>query len=316
MKTNHQQNLLAAALTLACALALSSSKAQNRPVFDASLTLADNDAVTASGGGTTNEAVTPGDEGTAKDEAAQKAELAKKLQNPVADLISVPIQNNWDFGIGPADAMRYTANIQPVVPVSISQDWNVIIRTILPVIYQGALDNTPGAPASVGESHSGLGDTTQSFFLSPKAPWHGWIWGAGPVGYYPTATDSALGAGKWGVGPTVVALRQEHGFTYGILANQIWSVAGWSDQYISATYLQPFLSYTTKTYTTCFVNSETTYNWRTDEATAPINVGAQQLLKIHKQIIALEVGYRYYIEKPSGGPDWGLRFQIIFLFPK
>jgi len=316
MKTNHQQNLLAAALTLACALALSSSKAQNRPVFDASLTLADNDAVTASGGGTTNEAVTPGDEGTAKDEAAQKAELAKKLQNPVADLISVPIQNNWDFGIGPANAMQYKANIQPVVPVSISQDWNVIIRTILPVIYQGALDNTPGAPASVGESHSGLGDTTQSFFLSPKAPWHGWIWGAGPVGYYPTATDSALGAGKWGVGPTVVALRQEHGFTYGILANQIWSVAGWSDQYISATYLQPFLSYTTKTYTSFFVNSETTYNWRTDEATAPINVGAQQLLKIHKQIIALEVGYRYYIEKPSGGPDWGLRFQIIFLFPK
>ena len=316
MKTNHQQNLLAAVLTLACALALSSSKAQNRPVFDASLTLADNDAVTASGGGTTNEAVTPGDEGTAKDEAAQKAELAKKLQNPVADLISVPIQNNWDFGIGPANAMQYKANIQPVVPVSISQDWNVIIRTILPVIYQGALDNTPGAPASVGESHSGLGDTTQSFFLSPKAPWHGWIWGAGPVGYYPTATDSALGAGKWGVGPTVVALRQEHGFTYGILANQIWSVAGWGDQYISATYLQPFLSYTTKTYTSFFVNSETTYNWRTDEATAPINVGAQQLLKIHKQIIALEVGYRYYIEKPSGGPDWGLRFQIIFLFPK
>jgi hypothetical protein len=316
MKTNHQQNLLAAALTLACALALSSSQAQNRPVFDASLTLADNDAVTASGGGTTNEAVTPGDEGTAKDEAAQKADLAKKLQNPVADLISVPIQNNWDFGIGPADAMRYTANIQPVVPVSISEDWNLIIRTILPVIYQGALDNTPGAPASVGESHSGLGDTTQSFFLSPKAPWHGWIWGAGPVGYYPTATDSALGAGKWGVGPTVVALRQEHGFTYGILANQIWSVAGWSDQYISATYLQPFLSYTTKTYTSFFVNSETTYNWRTDEATAPINVGAQQLLKIHKQIIALEVGYRYYIEKPSGGPDRGLRFQITFLFPK
>ena len=226
------------------------------------------------------------------------------------------VETELYFGIGPADAMRYTANIQPVVPVSISEDWNLIIRTILPVIYQGALDNTPGAPASVGESHSGLGDTTQSFFLSPKAPWHGWIWGAGPVGYYPTATDSALGAGKWGVGPTVVALRQEHGFTYGILANQIWSVAGWSDQYISATYLQPFLSYTTKTYTSYFVNSETTYNWRTDEATAPINVGAQQLLKIHKQIIALEVGYRYYIEKPSGGPDWGLRFQIVFLFPK
>src|SRR5277367_6241785 len=97
--------------------------------------------------------------GAADDQASQEAELAKKLQNPIAALISVPIQNNWDFGIGPAHAMKYTANIQPVVPISISEDWNLIIRTIVPVIYQEALDNRPGAPASVGKSHSGLGDT-------------------------------------------------------------------------------------------------------------------------------------------------------------
>jgi hypothetical protein len=248
--------------------------------------------------------------GTAAAYAAdEEGDLAQKLQNPVADLISVPIQNNWDFGIGPADAMKYTANIQPVIPVSISEDWNVIVRTILPVIYAES-------PVAGGASHSGLGDTTQSFFLSPKNPVCGWILGAGPVMYYPTATESALGAGQWGAGPTIVALRQENGFTYGILANQIWSYAGWRDESLSATFLQPFVSYTTKSHTTFSVNTESTYDWNHSEWTVPLNFGVQQLLKIGKQPIALEMGYRYYAERPSGGPDWGLRFTVTFLFPK
>ena len=240
----------------------------------------------------------------------------RNCKNPVAALISVPIQNNWDFGIGEAHAMKYTANIQPVVPISISEDWNLIIRTILPVIYLEPLSHDPLAPASARESHAGLGDTTQSFFFSPKEPVGGWILGAGPVGYYPTATDDALGSGQWGAGPTIVALRQEHGFTYGILANQIWSFAGQQDRSeVNATFLQPFVSYTTKTYTTFSVNTETTYNWQTEEATAPMNFAVQQLVKIGKQPIAFQFGYRYYVEKPDGGPDWGLRFAVTFLFP-
>jgi hypothetical protein len=251
------------------------------------------------------------------DEGSSEAELAKKLQNPVANLISVPIQNNWDFGIGPANAMQYTANIQPVIPFSISKDWNIITRTILPVIYQEALDNNPKAPLSLRESHAGLGDTTQSFFLSPKEPWHDWILGAGPVGYYPTATETELGGGKWGAGPTVVALQQEHGFTYGVLANHIWSFAGQQDRpYISKTFLQPFFTYTTKTYTTIGLNTESTYDWEKRQWTVPLNFFAQQLVKIGKHPVAFQVGYRYYAERPDGGPDWGLRFQITFLFPK
>jgi hypothetical protein len=292
---------LAAALALACVLALT-ARAQNNPVFDASLTLADNDAAAPSG--------------ATDDAAAQEADLAKKLQNPVAALISVPIQNNWDFNIGPADAMKYTANIQPVTPFSISDNWNLIIRTILPVIYAEATVNNPLAPASAREDHYGLGDTTQSFFLSPKAPVGGWILGAGPVGYYPTATDPALGAGQWGAGPTVVALRQEHGFTYGILANQIWSFTGWGSQAVNSTFLQPFVAYTTKTYTTFSVNTESTRNWETDQWSVPLNFAVQQLVKIGKQPIAFQVGYRYYADGPSGGPDWGLRFTVTFLFPK
>ncbi len=303
MKTTHNQSLLTTALVFA--FAAFTASAQNNPGFDGKLTLAPADAASSDGGGAGS-----------NDAATQEADLAKKLQNPVANLISVPIQNNWDFNIGPADAMKYTANIQPVIPIGISENWNLIIRTIMPVIYLEPTANNPLAPASVRDSHSGLGDITQSFFFSPKAPVGGWILGAGPVGYYPTATDPALGAGQWGAGPTAVVLQQKNGFTYGILANHIWSFTGWGNQEINSTFLQPFVSYTTKTYTTFTVNTESTYNWQAKQWSVPLNFSVQQLVKIGKQPVAFQFGYRYYADGPSGGPDWGLRFSVTFLFPK
>lgn len=255
-------------------------------------------------------AASEGGGGAKDDEADSQAELAKKLNNPVANLISVPIQNNWDFGIGPADAMKYTANIQPVIPVSITEDWNVIIRTILPVIYA---ESPTG-----GSSTSGLGDTTQSFFISPKKPTsNGWIWGAGPVFYWPTSTDDVLGPGKVGAGPTAVLLKQEHGWTYGILANHIWSFAGQGDTPdINATFLQPFVSFTTKTYTSFTLNTESTYDWENEEWTVPLNLMVAQLVKIGKMPVQFQIGGRYYAERPMNGPDWGLRFTVTLLFPK
>lgn len=255
-------------------------------------------------------AETGGSGGATADEGDSQAELAKKLNNPVANLISVPIQNNWDFGIGPADAMKYTANIQPVIPVSIAKDWNVIIRTILPVIYA---ESPTG-----GSSTSGLGDTTQSFFISPKAPTkHGWIWGAGPVFLWPTSTDDVLGTGKVGTGPTAVLLKQIDGWTYGVLANHIWSFAGQGDTPdVNSTFLQPFVSYTTKTYTSLTLNTESSYDWDGDQWTVPLNLMVSQLVKIGKMPVQFQVGGRYYAERPAGGPDWGLRFAVVFLFPK
>ena len=284
-------------LAAACVLAAPTSQAQEQLAFYRPLTLAPADASSSGGGGA-------GD-----DEQAKEAELAKKLQNPVANLVSVPIQNNWDFGIGPASAMRYTANIQPVVPVTLTEDWNLITRTIVPVIYAES-------PTAGGRDAWGLGDITQSFFLSPKDPVGGWILGGGPVFLWPTATDSLLGSGKWGAGPSVVALRQEHGFTYGVLANQIWSYAGWGPQNVNATFLQPFVGYTTKTFTTLTLNTESTYDWTAGQWTVPVNIMLQQLLKIGGQPIAFQLGYRYYAQRPLGGPDWGLRFNVTFLFPK
>jgi hypothetical protein len=244
------------------------------------------------------------------EEEASSAELAKKLQNPVADLISLPLQSNWDFGIGRADAMRYTLNVQPVIPISLSHSWNLITRTIVPFIH--AESPIPG-----GDSVGGIGDITQSFFLSPKEPVGGWILGAGPVFLYPSASDDALGSGKWGAGPTAVVLRQEHGFTFGILANHIWSFAGDADRPdVNSTFLQPFLNFTTKTYTTFGVNTESTYDWENKQWTVPINLTVAQLVKLGKLPVQFTLGGRFYAERPSGGPDWGLRFVITFLFPK
>jgi hypothetical protein len=247
----------------------------------------------------------------ATDEKDAAAELAKKLSNPVASLISVPIQNNFDFGGGPAgDGFQYKVNVQPVIPLSLNENWNLISRTVLPIVYQEKIVGT--------SSQSGLSDTVQSLFFSPKAPTSGgWIWGAGPVFLLPTATDELLGAEKWGAGPTAVLLKQQKGWTYGVLANHIWSFAGESDRAsVNATFLQPFVSFTTKKATTFTLNTESTYDWSHSQWTVPLNLMVSQLVKIGSQPVQFSLGGRYYAEGPSGGPDWGLRFAVTLLFPK
>jgi hypothetical protein len=244
------------------------------------------------------------------DEKAAAAELAMKLSNPVAALISVPLQNNFDFGAGPTgDGFQYKLNIQPVIPFSLNEDWNLISRTILPYVYQENIFGT--------SSQSGLSDTVQSLFFSPKAPTsRGWIWGAGPVFLLPTATDDLLGAEKWGAGPTAVLLKQDKGWTYGLLANHIWSFAGDSSRAeVNATYLQPFLTFTTKKQTTFGLNTESTYDWSNSQWTVPLNLTVSQLVKIGSMPVSFMIGGRYYAEKPANGPEWGLRFQITLLFP-
>ena len=262
----------------------------------------------------------------------QAADLAKKLQNPVASLISFPLQSNFDFRIGPSDdGWRYTLNIQPVIPISIGSDWNLIVRTIIPYIHQedvfkGSVlifeEDIDGVPVEVtsarqlGHVQDGLGDIIQSFFFSPKEPVAGWILAAGPVFLYPSATDSLLGSEKWGTGPTGLILKQTGGWTYGILANQIWSFAGDAERRsVNATFLQPFISYTIKTKSTFGLNTESTYNWNDNQWTVPLNVSVSQLLRIGRLPVSLAVGGRYYAEGPSGAPEWGLRFVITLLFP-
>lgn len=238
----------------------------------------------------------------------EQAKLAMQLNNPVAALISVPLQSNWDFGIGPSDAYKYTLKVQPVIPITLNSEWNLISRTILPVI-------DAESPAPGIDDAFGLGDTTQSFFFSPQKPVNGLIWGAGPVFLIPTATDDLLGNNQWGAGPTALLLKQTDGWTYGILANQLWSF-GASDEQVNATYLQPFLSYTTKMHTTYSLNSESTYDWESRQWSVPINLAVAQLVKIGGVPVQFQLGGRWYADGPDGGPEWGLRFGVTFLFPK
>lgn len=239
-------------------------------------------------------------------------ELAKKLSNPIASLISVPFQFNYDSGYGPNDGEKAYVNVQPVIPFSLNGDWNLISRTILPIAWQNDIAGPSG-------DQFGLGDLTQSLFFSPKQPSAGGIiWGVGPVFLIPTATDALLGTDKWGAGPTGVALKQFDGWTVGMLANHIWSFAGDSDRgEVNSTYMQPFVSYTTHDAWTFTLNTESIYNWEAEDWSVPVNLTVSKIVKLDKLPVSLTAGVRYWAESPDSGPDgWGFRTAITLLFPK
>ena len=240
------------------------------------------------------------------------ADLAKKLANPISSLVSLPFQFNYDCCIGPEDASKYTLNIQPVVPISLNQDWTMIVRTIVPVVYLEA-------PAAGLDNAFGLSDTLQSFFFSPSRPVNGITWGIGPAFLWPTGTGPEIATGKWGAGPTGVILKQQGGWTYGLLANHVWSYAdasGPDRPEVSQTFLQPFVSHTFPDTTTISINTESTYDWETDQWTVPINAGVSHVYKFGEQRVSLGIYGRVYAVSPDGGPDWGARTVATFLFPK
>lgn len=238
-----------------------------------------------------------------------EADLAKKLANPVSSLISVPLQNNYDCCYGPSDGFRYTLNVQPVVPVSISANWNMIVRTIVPIVYQEA--PSPGA-----DDEFGFSDVTQSYFFAPKESANGITWGVGPAFLFPLGGEE-LGAKKWGVGPTAVLLKQDGPATFGVLANHLWSFAGDDDRSaVVQTFVQPFFTYTYPSSTALSINTEASYNWKTDKWTAPINFGVSHVYKFGGQRVQLGGQAKIYAAHENDGPEWGLRFIATFLFPK
>jgi hypothetical protein len=240
-------------------------------------------------------------------------QLARQLTNPVAALISVPLQLNYNSDIGPADdGEQWVLNLQPVIPFSLNEDWNLISRTILPIVDQS--DIFPGAG-----SQTGLGDTVQSLFFSPKAPTAGgWIWGAGPVFLLPTGSDDLLTTDKWGAGPTGVALRQQGQWTVGMLANHIWSFAGESRRDdVNATFLQPFMSFTTPTAWTYTLQSESTYDWENSDWQVPIRGVVSKVTRVGSQLLSIGGGVNYWLASADRGPEgWGLRFTVTLLFPR
>lgn len=234
------------------------------------------------------------------------AELAQELTNPLADLVTVPIQMNFDRRIGPADdGSKVTTNVQPVVPFRVTESWNLISRTIVPIVYQDEV--VPGAG-----SQFGLGDINLTLFFSPRqANAGGLIWGIGPVFLLPTATDSKLGVRKWSAGPAAVGLALRGPWTVGMLANHVWSFAGDdARQDISSTFIQPFVAYTWPSAWTLSVQTESSYNWKSEKWSVPINVALSKLVKIGGKLpVSLQAGVGYWAESPDSGPK-GVRFRL------
>ncbi len=285
-------------LTLVCALTATTALSQSDPTSNCPLTLAPADATSSGGGG-------------AGQEQAQQAELAKAAQNPLAKMISVPLQNNFNFGVGPNDATQWILNVQPIIPITLSEDWNLITRTIIPIINQPS--PAPGVPSAFG-----LGDINPSFFFSPAKSGK-LIWGVGPTFTFPTATDSLLGSGEWSAGPAAVALTMQGHWVIGALANQQWSYAGWGDQDVSAVLIQPFINYNLPH--GWYLNSVPimTANWEAnsdDRWTVPIGGGVGKIQRIGRLPVNFQLGAYWNVVKPDNGPDWQLRFQVQFMLPK
>jgi len=238
-------------------------------------------------------------------------ELARQVSNPLASLVSVPLQFNHDGGIGPRDGERTSLNVQPVVPFALGRGgrWKLLSRTVVPLVSQSGV--APGADVS------GAGDVTQSFFLTPVAPLAGgWLVGAGPVVQLPTGSEPSLTTDRWSAGPTAVALRQSGPWTVGVLANHLWSFAGERRRAdVSSTFLQPFVNYVTPTRTTFALNTEATYDWRAGNWSAPVHVIVNQLLKVGPQPVSVFVGARRWAASPARGPEgWGARAGATLLF--
>jgi hypothetical protein len=247
-----------------------------------------------------------------KGKAPSTEELQKAAQNPVADLISIPLQNNFNFGVGPQDKMQYVGNIQPVIPLHATENWNVITRTIMPLVYQPEL--APG----VGDVF-GLGDIQFTAFLSPAKP-GGFIWGVGPILQMPSGTDDSITSGKWAAGPSAVALKMDGHWVYGVLANYLSSFAGQSDRgAVSQWLIQPFVNYNMADgwyLTTAPIITANMMVDNSDRWTVPIGGGVGRLIRVDKLPLNMQLQGFYNIAHPDAGADWSIRFQIQLLLPE
>lgn len=244
--------------------------------------------------------------------AESETELAKKTQNPVADLISIPLQDNMSFGIGPNNRVRNDLNVQPVIPINLTREWNLITRTILPIIKQPTLSTT-------SDDTWGLGAAQFSAFLSPAGP-GAVTWGVGPILQFPTTTDDRLGSRKWGAGPTAVALSIQGPWVVGILANQVWSYAGSSsDPDVSHFLTQYFVNYNFGEGWYLTSSPIITANWEAGSGnkwTVPVGGGFGKVFRIGKLPFNGNLSAFANVVRPDPGADWTLRVQIALLLPK
>jgi len=234
-------------------------------------------------------------------------ELRAQAQNPIANLINLPFQNNTNFTLGPADGVQNILNIQPVWPFQLSDKWNLITRTIFPVVYQPSV--APGV-----SSDFGLGDTNFTAFFSPIND-SKTTWGVGPVVLIPTSTGSTLGAGEWGLGASAVVVWSDAPWVAGAIVSNVWTFDGSVNSFL----FQYFVNYNLANGWYLITAPIITANWEATSGntwTLPFGGGIGRMVKIGKQPVTISLHLYYNVERPTGGPEWQVRFQIQFLFPK
>ena len=242
-------------------------------------------------------------------------ELAKLAQNPVGNLISVPFQNNTNLNFGPEKGTQNILNIQPVIPIEVDKDWNIITRTILPVIWMPSLSPDIG-------SKNGIGDIEFSTLLSPANPGH-WIWGAGPIFQLPTDSNAELGNKNWGLGPEFVILHLEHDdpWVYGAIVNNIWSLtSNKQGGSYSNGLIQPFVNYNVPDGDGLYITSSPiwTVNWNANGQrwTLPLGGGVGKIFHLGKLPVNTQISAYYNVVKPDFGANWQIRAQVQLMFPK
>jgi hypothetical protein len=244
-------------------------------------------------------------------EAATPQDLAKKLVNPLTDMVSVPLQFNWMNNVGPEKELRNVVYFQPVVPMSISKSWNLVGRWMMPYISQ---------PSTYGGS-SGLGDVMAQAFFAPKLKGT-FSWGVGPMVSLPISSDFTLGYGQWAAGPTGAVMKQSGGMTYGLLMNNIWSFAktGTADRPgINMGYIQPVIAHTSRNGVTVSLSTETIVNWKAntdDRWSVPITTAVSKIVKFGMYPMSVQLGGGYYVVRPENGPNWQLRTTFTLLMPR
>lgn len=245
-------------------------------------------------------------------EESAMLKLAKAAQNPLSSMVTIPLQNNFNFGMGDTGNMGYTLNVQPVIPVKLSDSWNLINRIIIPFTYLPKL--TAGS-----KDYFGLGDINPQFYFSTTT--NKIVWGIGPQFSFPTASPDKLGSGKYSTGPTAVALISHNHWLCGLLVNNIWSFAGQADRpKVNAMLIQPFINYNLAKGWYITTAPQFNANWAaTDDCniwTVPLGGGVGKILKIGKQPINTQLVAYYNVAKPKGSADWQLRLQVQLLYPK
>ncbi len=239
-------------------------------------------------------------------------EINKMLNNPLASLISIPFQLNYSIGGGERDKdQNYTLNIQPIIPINLNADWNIISRTIFPLIEQQS-NNLDGQK----DTTKGIGDTTQTFFVSPTKSKY-FIWGVGGAFLLPTASEDRLGTEKWGAGPSAILIKQSDKWTFGVIANHIWSFAGNENRdNVNTTFIQPIIVRQLPGAYSLGFNTEYQYDWEHRVDSLPLNFTAGKVVRFGKLPVNFTLGFRYFVDSRDDEPDYGFRFVTTFVLPE